>query len=141
MNALVGLRGKLIYRHHLPLTELAMKLELDLVLEAFHDFERAKRLGSLSEEYFRESATIYLNQEDASSIGVKEGDVVEVSSRHGSVRVRARIRGDVKRGLAFMPPAPHAMALLGPSESPSVIRVQVSKSSGEPTSLATLFTS
>jgi len=118
-----------------------MKLELNLILESFHDFEKAKRLGSLSEEYFRESATIYLSQDDASSIGVKEGDVVEVSSRQGSVKVRARIRSDVKRGLAFMPPAPHAMALFGPSERPSVIRVQVSKSSGEPTSLATLFTS
>jgi len=118
-----------------------MKLELDLVLEGFHDFERARRLGSSSEEYFRESATIYLSQEDASSIGVRDGDVVEASSLQGSVKVRARVRNDVKKGLAFMSPAPHAMALFEPSERPSVIRIQVSKSSGEPTSLATLFTS
>jgi len=118
---------------------LAMKLELSLIIEGFHDFEKARRLGSLSEEYFKESATIYLSQEDASFIGVKEGDVVEVSSPKGSVRVRARVRSDVKRGLAFMPPAPHTMALFGPSEYPSVIKVVVSKSSGEPTSLATLF--
>jgi len=116
-----------------------MKLELSLVLEGFHDFEKARRLGSLSEEYFRESATIYLSREDASSIGVEEGDVVEVSSPQGSVRVRARIRSDVKRGLAFMPPSPHAVALFKSSEYPSVIKVVVSKSSGEPTSLGTLF--
>jgi len=120
---------------------LAMRLELTLVLEGFHDFERAKRLGSLSEEYFKESATIYLSQEDASSIGVNEGDVVEVSSPQGSVKVRARISSGVKRGLAFMAPAPHAMALLSPSQHSSVIKVVVSKSSGEPTSLVTLFTS
>lgn len=118
---------------------LVMKLELSLIIEGFHDFEKARRLGSLSEEYFKESATIYLSQEDASFIGVEEGDVVEVFSPKGSVRVRARVRSEVKRGLAFMPPAPHAMALFGPSEYPSVIKVVVSKSSGEPTSLATLF--
>ncbi|MEM2214885.1 MAG: molybdopterin dinucleotide binding domain-containing protein [Candidatus Nezhaarchaeales archaeon] len=118
-----------------------MRLELNLLIEGLHDFEKAKRLGSLSNEYCRESATIYLSQEDSSILGVSDGDIVEVSSKHGSVKVRARVRSDVRRGLAFMPPSPYSMALLGLDEHPSIIKVTVSKSSGEPTSLTTLFTS
>ncbi|MEM0240669.1 MAG: molybdopterin dinucleotide binding domain-containing protein [Candidatus Nezhaarchaeales archaeon] len=118
-----------------------MKLELNLLIESFHDFEKAKRLGSLSDEYCRESAIIYLSQEDSSVLGVSDGDIVEVSSKHGLVKVRARVRSDIRRGLAFMPPSPYSMALVGPDEYLSIIKVTVSKSSGEPTSLTTLFTS
>lgn len=114
---------------------------MDLLIESFHDFEKAKRFGSLSDEYARESATIYMSPEDASSIGVNEGDVVEVRSKHGSVKVRARVRSEVKKGLTFMPPSPHAMALVGPGEQLLPIKVRVSKSAGEPTSLIKLFTS
>lgn len=118
-----------------------MKLELNLLIEGFHDFERARRLGSLSNEYVKESAVIYLSQEDASILGISDGNVVEITSKWGAVKVKARVRSDVRRGLAFMSPSPYSMALMGPDEYPSVIKVVVSKSSGEPTSLTTLFTS
>lgn len=111
------------------------------MIEGFHEFEKAKRLGSLSSEYAREAATIYLSQEDASVLGVSEGDIVEVSSKRGLVKVRARVRSEIRGGLAFMPPSPYSMALIGPDEYPSIIKVVVSKSSGEPTSLTTLLTS
>lgn len=118
-----------------------VRLEVDLIIESFHDFEEAKRFGSLSDEYAKESATIYISPEDASSIGVNDGDVVEVYSKHGSVKVRARIKSEIKKGLAFMPPSPHAMALTRPGEQLSPIKVGISKSMGEPTSLLKLFTS
>lgn len=118
-----------------------MKLELNLLIESFHEFEKARRLGSLSNEYAKESAIIYLSQEDASVLGISEGDIVEVSSKQASVKVKARVRGGIRKGLAFMPPSPYSMALLGPDEYLSIIKVTVSKSSGEPTSLVTLFTS
>lgn len=116
-----------------------MSLELSLIIEALHDFEKAKRLGSLSEEYFREASTLHLSKEDASALGVLEGDVVEVSSKAGSLKVRVKISNDVRRGLALMPPSPFSMALISSSEYPSIIKVKVSKSTGEPTRLATLL--
>lgn len=118
-----------------------IRLELNLLIESFHEFERAKRLGSISNEYTNESAVIYLSQGDALALGVSEGDIVEVSSRYGSVKVKARVRSGIGRGLAFMPPSPFSMALMGPSERLSATKVVISKSSGEPTNLATLFTS
>ncbi|MHC1601290.1 MAG: molybdopterin dinucleotide binding domain-containing protein [Candidatus Nezhaarchaeales archaeon] len=118
-----------------------MSLELNLIIEGFHDFEKAKRLGSLSEEYLKEASTLYLSKEDASALGVSEGDVVEVLSKAGSLKARVKVSDEVKKGLAFMPPSPCSMALISSSEYPLIIRVKVSKSTGEPTSLATLLPS
>ena len=41
-------------------------------------------------------------EEDAKALGIEEGDMVEVTSRRGSMRAAARI-GDIEPGLVFVP--------------------------------------
>ncbi len=48
---------------------------------------------------------VELNAADAESLGICEGDTVEIESAHGSVRTTARVcgEGSPKRGVVFMP--------------------------------------
>ena len=50
-------------------------------------------------------AYVELNAVDAESLGICEGDTVEVTSAHGSVQTTARVCGEnaPKRGVVFMP--------------------------------------
>ncbi|RLF21732.1 MAG: hypothetical protein DRJ68_02810 [Thermoprotei archaeon] len=141
MYAAARLRGQQIYNGLTPPAGgFNVSLEVTLIVEGLHDFERAKRLGSLNPEFSKEASTIYLSGEDASSIGVSDGDVVEVSSDSGSVKVVAKLLDGLNKGMALMPPSPWSMALMPPSGgSTSTVKVKVSKSTGETTSLATLI--
>ncbi len=46
--------------------------------------------------------TVDIHPEDASSLGINDGEVVEVSSRRGSLQVKAKITDQVVPGLVFM---------------------------------------
>jgi formate dehydrogenase major subunit len=46
--------------------------------------------------------TVDLSPEDAAALGIRSGEEVQVSSRRGSVRVRARVDDTLRQGLAFM---------------------------------------
>lgn len=107
------------------------------MLDRFHDFEKAKRLGSLSGEYLKEASTIYLSRDDAEVLGVSEGDVVEVVSGNRLIRVRVRVDKGIKKGFAFMPPSPMSIALFDSSRQPLIVKV--SRSTGEPTELLTIL--
>jgi anaerobic selenocysteine-containing dehydrogenase len=45
---------------------------------------------------------IALHPADAAALGVADGDMVKVSSRRGSLVVRARVSEEMKAGTAFM---------------------------------------
>jgi len=46
---------------------------------------------------------VTISFEDAERLGIQDGDEVAVSSRRGSIRVRAMVSGDVKPGVVFVP--------------------------------------
>ena len=58
---------------------------------------RSKQLNDAAPEMF-----IQLSQKDAAKFGIEEGDMVEVTSRRGTVRGPAQI-GDTPPGLVFIP--------------------------------------
>jgi len=58
---------------------------------------RSKQLNDAAPEIF-----IQLSQKDAAKFGIEEGDMVEVTSRRGTVRGPAQI-GDTPPGLVFIP--------------------------------------
>ena len=118
-----------------------MSLELNLMIEGLHDFEKARRLGSLSSDFAKEASLIYISKMDSEELGVSENDVVEVSSSRGSIKARVKLLDGLNKGLALMASSPLSMSLADPSEYPSLIRVKIAKSSGEPTSLSTFTTS
>ena len=47
-------------------------------------------------------AQVYINPQDAAAMGAEEGDLVDVQSRRGSVRVRATVSQMVTSGQVFM---------------------------------------
>ncbi|MCY0883978.1 MAG: molybdopterin-dependent oxidoreductase, partial [Acidianus infernus] len=44
---------------------------------------------------------VFINPEDATRLGIKEGDEVEISSKCGSAKARVRLSRDIMRGVAF----------------------------------------
>ncbi|MEG9194338.1 MAG: molybdopterin dinucleotide binding domain-containing protein [Candidatus Methanoglobus sp.] len=68
----------------------------------------------LSEEYFKAVNYIELSEEDFKSLGLKEGDRVKISTEFGSVVVFAK-KGEIPKGLAFIPMGPYANAVIDPA--------------------------
>jgi formylmethanofuran dehydrogenase subunit D len=68
----------------------------------------------LSEEYFKAVNYIELSEEDFKSLELKEGDRVRVTTEFGSVVVFAR-KGEVPKGVAFIPMGPYANAVIDPA--------------------------
>ena len=50
----------------------------------------------------RKEELVEINPEDASKLGIKDGDIVKVSSRRGSVKAKAKITETVNKGLISM---------------------------------------
>lgn len=68
----------------------------------------------LSEEYFRAVNYVELSEEDFISLGLKEGDAVRVSTDFGEVVVFAK-KGELPKGMAFIPMGPYANAVIDPA--------------------------
>ena len=62
--------------------------------------------GKSSLEYLKETAVIMLNKEDATSLGVKDGDLVTVKTDVGEITVSCKIDDKLPKGMAFMPYGP-----------------------------------
>lgn len=84
-----------------PDEEYPLILTTGRVLFHFHTGTMTRRSPSLVKELDR--AFVEVNPGDAASLGVDNGDMVEVSSRRGSVEVEARVTDRVDEGAIFMP--------------------------------------
>jgi len=100
--------------------------------------------GKTSPEYSEKVAVVFVHPEDASLIGVKEGETVRVSTEFGSVVVRC-VFGNTERGTVFMPMGPWANFLTSPltegTGMPSLkgLKARLTKAPGEkPTPLEEL---
>ncbi len=89
-----------------------------------------------SDEYVEACAVCEMNPEDMKELGVKEGDVVRVSSEAGEVDVYAKPCEGLDRGIVFIPMGPWANAVVPPGTDstgmPSFkgIRVRIKRSDG-----------
>ncbi len=79
------------------------KVELLLVTVRTSEQGIALEKGKFSSEYVNSTATIFLNKQDFKKLGIKEGELVEVSSSHGSTIVKAYVSDETVPGMAFMP--------------------------------------
>ena len=66
----------------------------------FHTGTMTRRVHDLN--YIRDRNFAEINPEDASSLKIKDGDMVEVSSRRGKVNVEAKLTERSPKGLIFM---------------------------------------
>lgn len=85
-----------------PVDELGEEYPIRLTTgRRLDSFNTGVQTGGLTSP-LRRAETIDLAPEDARALGVKEGEVVRVSSRRGAVEVPVRIDPSLRPGLAFM---------------------------------------
>jgi len=58
-----------------------------------------------SETLNRELPTgfVEINDEDASELGIRSGDMVKVRTRRGEIEITARVTPDIMKGVLFIP--------------------------------------
>jgi len=80
-----------------------MSLKVTLISGRSLGQARSRETGRFSEEYLRNVAVCELNPEDLASLGVTQGQNVKVTTKTGSVVVRAAIASQaLPRGVIFM---------------------------------------
>jgi len=84
-----------------PDSEFPLILTTGRILWHYHTRTMTKRVEGLEE--LAPEAYVELNPRDAKALGVKEGGRVRVSSRRGSITVRAKITERVPQGTVFIP--------------------------------------
>ena len=78
---------------------------------------KGKVIGKFSEEYLRNVAVCELDPEDLKSLGMASGQNVKVTTKTGSVVVRAVVASQASsRGIVFMPYGPWVNMVI-PSET------------------------
>lgn len=89
--------------------------QIEVVLISGRTAEQGASLevGKTSDRYFKSVALIELSVADMESLGLGDGDPVEVATPHGSVVVESRSSGGLDPGLAFFPYGPWANQVFG----------------------------
>ncbi len=85
----------------MPDAEYPYVLTTGRLLFHYHTGTMTRRSPSLVREIDR--AFVEVNPEDASELGIRDGERVKVSSRRGGVEVGAKVTTKVGRGVIFMP--------------------------------------
>jgi formate dehydrogenase major subunit len=85
----------------LPDEEFPFVLNTGRLLEHWHTGSMTRRSFAL--DSIQPEAHVYLNPDDAARIGVSAGDFVRVTSRRGSIELRARVSHRDTPGTCFIP--------------------------------------
>ena len=85
----------------LPDEEYPLILTTGRVLYHFHTGTMTRRSAGLEE--LCPGGLVEISPADAAELGIEDGDIVEVTSRRGSVRPRAVVSERPKKGVVFMP--------------------------------------
>jgi formate dehydrogenase major subunit len=85
----------------LPDDEYPLVLNTGRLLEHWHTGTMTRRTRAL--DALEPEAFVSIHPDDAAALGVAEGDYVRISSRRGSVRLRARLTTRESRGAVFVP--------------------------------------
>jgi formylmethanofuran dehydrogenase subunit D len=93
---------------------MGQKLQLTLITGRTIDQGVGKERGKGSQEYFETASICYLNQTDITKLGIKRGANVQVTSRFGSVTLKANVFPfGASPGLIFIPCGLWANAVCG----------------------------
>ena len=84
----------------LPDEEYPFILTTGRVLCHFHTGTMTRKVPGLN--YLRNEELVEINPEDGRALGIEDGDLVEVASRRGTVRAKAKITEKSSEGVAFM---------------------------------------
>ncbi|SFM44104.1 formate dehydrogenase subunit alpha [Thermodesulforhabdus norvegica] len=67
----------------------------------WHGGSITRRIDTLNAEI--PTGFVDINPDDAAKLGLKDGDVVKVSSRRGSISIKVKVSSEVKPGVIFIP--------------------------------------
>ncbi len=100
-------RGKgrfspLTYRESAELPDSEYPLILTTGRSPYHYHTATMTRKAAGLNYLGPEEMIWINPEDAASLGVNHGDWVKVTSRRGSLKVRADVTGNIQKGVVFM---------------------------------------
>jgi formate dehydrogenase alpha subunit len=97
-----GLFQKVTYRPSMELPDDAYPLILTTgrVLYQYHTGTMTRKVPDLN--YLRGEELVEISPEDAHSLGIEDGELVEVSSRRGKVRAKAKVTDKSPVGTIFM---------------------------------------
>lgn len=84
-----------------PNSDFPFILTTGRIRDQWHTMTKTGKVSRLKTHY--SSPVLDLNHVDAYLKKIKDGDVVEVKSKKGVVRVRAKISENIKRGVVFLP--------------------------------------
>jgi len=85
----------------LPCDEYPLLLSTGRLLEHYHGGNMSRQSFTL--DTLKPECELDIHPEDAEKRGVKNGDWVNIETRRGKVKVRARVTATVKKGTLFMP--------------------------------------
>ncbi|MGK6350000.1 molybdopterin-dependent oxidoreductase [Parapedobacter sp. DT-150] len=71
------------------------------IRDQWHTMSKTGKVNRLRQHIAQ--AFLEIHPDDAAVRGIGEGDLVEVNSRRGTVRVKAQLSGDIKPGVVFLP--------------------------------------
>ncbi|CAM1358093.1 molybdopterin-dependent oxidoreductase [Tenacibaculum xiamenense] len=84
-----------------PNTEFPLILTTGRIRDQWHTMTKTGKVSRLKTHYA--NPVLEINETNAYSRNIKEGDVVEVKSENGVVRVRAKVTNNVKYDVVFLP--------------------------------------
>jgi len=84
-----------------PDAEYPFVLSTGRVLYHFHTATMTRQSAGLDELY--PGGDVQISYDDAADLGVQHGELIEVSSRRGTVRAKALLTYSVPRGMVYMP--------------------------------------
>lgn len=84
-----------------PSEEFPLILTTGRIRDQWHTMTKTGKVSRLRTHY--SSPVLEINPIDAYLKDIKEGDVVEIKSTNGEVRVRAKLTKDMRQGVVFLP--------------------------------------
>jgi ferredoxin-nitrate reductase len=85
-----------------PITEdLPLILTTGRIRDQWHTMTKTGKVSKLKQHIA--NAYLELHPADAAERSIKEGDLVDVTNGRGAVRVKAKLSGEIKKGVVFLP--------------------------------------
>ena len=115
--------------------------KIDVILITIRTAEQGATIDKPIKERSDKIAICMLGEEDYKTLGLKNGDKVEVKTEYGSVVVRAVNSSEMSKGIAAIPVGPWASRVVGISKGKPVphfknIKATVERTESKITSVA-----
>jgi ferredoxin-nitrate reductase len=88
-------------RSERPGGDYPLLLTTGRIRDQWHTMTKTGKVNKLNQHY--PQALLEIHPDDAGKLGIAAGEIVEVASRRGEVRVPAQLTETIKRGVVFLP--------------------------------------